>query len=170
MHRSKPFTSIPNPNIQSTDISIGRRGRFQTCLSPTQHIHNASERISPRSRRQTYRYACTSGQTWLTAARPETHQNLIHIAKDHNTRTAQKRRPKCRTGNSKYPHALGSINCAEPKLRRGNLDDRHQAKPHALADRAQNLIATCSHCKTGGDYRDRTDDLLLAKQALSQLS
>jgi hypothetical protein len=145
--------------IQSTDEPRRRRGRFGTCLSPTQHIHNASERISPRSRRQMYRYTCTSGQTWLTAARPETHQNLIHIANEHSTRTTLDAAQSTEQQQSSPPRN------GEQDLRRTETSpwftsmiqapDPHHAKGGA---------------DYGGDYRDRTDDLLLAKQALSQLS
>jgi hypothetical protein len=50
----------------------------------------------------------TSGQTWLTAARPETHQNLIYTAKEQHRIREQMRR----TATEKPPRYAG------PKLRR----------------------------------------------------
>ncbi len=108
-------------------------------LSPTQHIHNVSERIAPRSRRQTYRYACTSGQTWLTAARPETHQNLIHIANEHSTRATPCAQPKAPNSNITHPHAMGGR-----IMRRTETSPwltpiaNAQAEPHIQKDGAQN--------------------------------
>ncbi len=95
MHRSKPFIAAstpPHPHCWDCRDLLPR-GRVWHAVLPNSACYNVSERISPRSRRQTYFYACTSGQTWLTAARPETHQNLIHTSNDRGPRgTAQTRR------------------------------------------------------------------------------
>ena len=61
--------------------------------------HNASERMLPRSRRPIHRCTSTSGQTWLTAARPETHQNLIHTLNDRDARTRPLARTNAPNGN-----------------------------------------------------------------------
>ena len=46
--------------------------------------HNVSDRMSPRFWRSEYCYSNTSSQTWLTAARPETYQNLIYSLNDRD--------------------------------------------------------------------------------------
>ena len=43
-------------------------------------------------------------------------------------------------------------------------------KKHQSISRARLIAASCTSFAAGGANRDRTDDLLLAKQALSQLS
>jgi len=48
----------------------------------------------------------TSGQTWLTAARTETHQNLIYTSKDHSSHAFHRQRPP--NSNSKPPDAMRS--------------------------------------------------------------
>ena len=73
--------------------------------------HNASERMLPRSRRPAHRCTSTSGQTWLTAARPETHQNLIHTLNDRDARTRPLARANAPNGNIKPRHRR--IKCAE---------------------------------------------------------
>ena len=70
--------------------------------------HNASERMLPRSRRPIHRCTSTSGQTWLTAARPETHQNLIHTLNDRDARTRPLARTNTPNGNIK-PTIAGSM-------------------------------------------------------------
>ncbi len=74
-----------------------------------------------------------------TAARPETHQNLIHPDKDP------------RRNGAPAPNPAGS------RQSRTSRDAQRTAKNHA------------PH-RFGGDDRVRTDDPLLAKQVLSQLS
>ena len=87
----------------------------------------------------------SSGQT-CDRARPETHQNLIHPDKDHGKRPAISRgRQNSRTATGR-PADLSSLSrddTGQPPLPPGN---------------------------PGGDDRVRTDDPLLAKQVLSQLS
>ena len=48
----------------------------------------------------------------------------------------------------------------------------HQSEPHILVlnDLELHTLSTANPRKVGGAGRDRTDDILLAKQALSQLS
>ena len=87
-------------------------------------------------------------------ARPETHQNLIHPDKEHNHLTMDHGHrllaPRLRGGNDNPCRTLTS-------LRRSNRNRSNQHPTHAQA-------------RFGGDDRDRTDDPLLAKQVLSQLS
>ena len=98
-----------------------------------------------------------------TAARPETHQNLIHPDKDH-------RHPPGSTNGKAGPASSGTRNADLSSLlrdrptqlvRRPSSDTRHQAP----------VIQTPPpRHHPGGDDRVRTDDPLLAKQVLSQLS
>ena len=88
---------------------------------------------------------------WLTAARPETHQNLMH-----NTQTNNETR--CRglsNGTTKQTHAFG----VHP-----------DATEHTLFSVNRPTPVPTPHKTNGGDYRIRTDDPLLAKQVLYQLS
>ena len=78
-------------------------------------------------------------------ARPETHQNLIHPDKEQRHRTTH----------------------AEP------LQTHHQPISDIRDTNARprrDTISAVSHAETDGDDRIRTDDPLLAKQVLSQLS
>ena len=93
---------------------------------------------------------------WLTAARPETHQNLIHNTKTNNDPYRPKTR--CRgssNGTTKQTHAFG----VHP-----------DATEHTLFSVNRPTPAPTPHKTNGGDYRIRTDDPLLAKQVLYQLS
>jgi hypothetical protein len=78
------------------------------------------------------------------------------------------------------PPRIGEqIACAEPELHRGKNDRQRPAKIQKQEACARHIFSILNlnpdtwHPDAwypGGDYRDRTDDLLLAKQALSQLS
>ncbi len=101
----------------------------------------------------------TSGQTCNHArvptelvrwerARPETHQNLIHHTKEQSASTGD--------ANSTIRHPLGSRTA--PKLNSSATSPRQRAPTrHTIR-------------QNGGGDRIRTDDPLLAKQVLSQLS
>ena len=85
-----------SPCTEANHSPANRRPRLASYAyhSHTQHFNNASERMMPRSRSHAHCCTQTSGQTWLTAARPETHQNLIHSTKERsNPKPAHDARP-----------------------------------------------------------------------------
>ena len=115
------------------------------------------------------------GQTDATRARPETHQNLIHTDKEHGNpnRDHQATPPLGDTalsnGNTRPPLLQGPARhhrTTSTSLR------RHASNPEFSTPPAKSPMAKPHWWKrpTGGDDRDRTDDPLLAKQVLSQLS
>jgi len=69
--------------------------------------HNVSDRISPRFWRPEHCCPNTSSQTWLTAARPETYQNLIYSLNDRNARPPPRGGPRASNGNTKNPAFAG---------------------------------------------------------------
>ena len=101
---------------------------------------------------------------WLTAARPETYQNLIHSFKDQqHSSPIEVLQPQSwknaeRTKQNRNPRFRGPIHF-----------DRTQTLLRRTKPTAGQRVRYARH-QNGGDYRDRTDDPLLAKQVLSQLS
>ena len=102
-------------------------------------------------------------------ARPETHQNLIHISKEHPATRGHGARGRrsinpIHDNRRRKPRAL-------PWTRSGQ---RSQTRIHMMAFQARSLRRGLGQspilASAYGGGRDRTDDLLLAKQALSQLS
>ena len=113
-----PCTEAKHKSVVRFQSSVFRQMKQNAnLLASGKHVyslsisHNASERMLPRSRRPIHRCTSTSGQTWLTAARPETHQNLIHTLNDRDARTHPLARTNAPNGNIK-PHHRG-IQCAE---------------------------------------------------------
>ena len=91
-------------------------------------------------------------------ARPETHQNLIHNSKEQTPSRSTRERPTS-SANTKNP-PIGDDPCT------GRI-------PYLLCDETPNQGQACSRAKNQNSYggeRVRTDDPLLAKQVLSQLS
>ena len=101
-----------------------------------------------------------------TAARPETHQNLIYSNKDHapglTRRTAHQR------ALQRHHQSIHRTTCRNnlPRNNPGNTEPL--ASPRYIRQRSSDT----NHLNTipGGGDRTRTDDPLLAKQVLSQLS
>ncbi len=92
--------------------------------------HNVSDRISPRSRRPAHGCTDTSGQTWLTAARPETYQNLIYSFNDRNAPSHPLRRARTLNGNSKNPACAGSYDAPNLLFHRDvSIPKRSTPKP-----------------------------------------
>jgi hypothetical protein len=125
---TESLTPIAYHHAQKQTIHRTNRrpeARSLTYHSHTQHFTNASERILPRSRSRTHCCTRTSGQTWLTAARPETHQNLIHTSKEHSAdKPAHNARDqKHRWATLNHPTLWGRSNAPIGKLLRG----RHQS-------------------------------------------
>ena len=80
-----------------------------------------------------------------------------------------------RTGRGCSPHSmLGAISSSRCQITRNAGRSPSAAKLHSLRTRRSReqppCMASHRYAPTGGARRDRTDDLLLAKQALSQLS
>ena len=106
-----------------------------------------------------------------TAARPETHQNLIYIYKDHAHRRALQRYRHARSQNNHSTERSSQTNIATPNLLLLR-DTKHPARVvqhNHLNTRSQEQPERAARRFGGGD-RTRTDDPLLAKQVLSQLS
>jgi hypothetical protein len=136
--------------------------------------------------------SCNHGSD-IDHTRPETHQNLIHSIKEqrHPNRAACKRRDHTTQGalpgqmikpNSGHS-AIQTNGRRGPKLavsgaraggssrtgfRRSQANDCRRSS--ARQPRQIDSLATRLAGAGGGDDRDRTDDPLLAKQVLSQLS
>ena len=127
------MSSHPSPNSPCTEAnhspahSTGRGRSLKHNHSHTQHFTNASERMMPRSRSRAHCCTQTSGQTWLTAARPETHQNLIHSTKERSTRLAPNgnSRPPPRYGE-RYAAPMGRLLRGCPKSVQGMPDGINQ--------------------------------------------
>ncbi len=170
------FASALSKTLCSYEFSVSRFQNTLFCLKtdnwkPTTVLlsFHTSVRIR-RGRGTPHTSLCTDIRSdWLTAARPEAYQNLIYILKDQQTPLAiflERSRKGTRTDKPAGP-TLSQANQTYPI--RFLLRRTDQATP------IQSLNTRLSHPKktwrkTGGDYRDRTDDPLLAKQVLSQLS
>jgi hypothetical protein len=115
-----------------------------------------------------------------TAARPETHQNLIHINKDHTPGSVPRDIPiKGRSNGTTTIHSRNSCRNNLPRNNSGNTEPlaspRYQPAGRLKVRRP---LPNTHHLNTisrvipryGGGDRTRTDDPLLAKQVLSQLS
>ena len=96
------------------------------------------------------RQAETCRSDTCTRSRPETHQTLIHPDKDH------------RAGQTPGPQLPAPASLQETRTK--PLTPRRSAKTTSTPDRPN------TRAQSGGGDRARTDDPLLAKQALSQLS
>jgi hypothetical protein len=111
-----------------------------------------------------------------STTRPETHQNLIHTNKDRDAmrspgpaRTEQhtSRRPRFEANTT-----LSNCFLLRDDTRHEPQCVKHQAFSHTIQSSTLNTRHTPRRSKAGngGGGRDRTDDPLLAKQVLSQLS
>jgi hypothetical protein len=129
-----------HPQRPTTIPVTGQEAAPHKRITLAQHTTVASEHHCHR------RDAETSGQT-LRWQRPETHQNLIHPDKE--------RRPHLGTPPASQFHP--ELSGAEPSM------------PIAFASPRYPPIISKTTEGGGGD-RTRTDDPLLAKQVLSQLS
>ena len=89
-----------------TDAHHAQKQSMQACSRTyAKHIHNllsiftiVFERITPRSRSRRTSLYTRIRSDWLTAARPKTHQNLIHTAKDHAGRQPSLRKAPAHDG------------------------------------------------------------------------
>ena len=116
------------------------------------------------------RHAPDNGAGSTRHTRPETHQNHIHTEKEH-IRTPH---DVTNTGRSNGSTAFQARNATAQYNRQEHsvpdspshrtLDFHDTVSTRRSAPRAPDRVAF------GGDDRDRTDDPLLAKQVLSQLS
>ena len=124
---------------------------------------NASERIR-HQQRGSHRFItpALTGQTSLPMTRPETHQNLIHnFKRPHAPHHQSKDQLSSNTNEPIRPHPpLGVMKTNGPELYL--LYDDLSAPPSKPTTPIELLV--------GGGERVRTDDPLLAKQVLSQLS
>jgi hypothetical protein len=96
------------------------------------------------------------GQT-QTGTRIQTHQNLFTLTKNILFLNIE-------AGN-KHPGSVGADLCRNRAQRKPKLDFPHKRSDVDCAARRRTLTTP-----TGGDGRNRTDDPLLAKQVLYQLS
>ena len=119
----------------------------------SRHLNVRPARWRPPSRRSN-----TSGQT-REQARPETHQNLIHPDKDHTSRQ-----------RAADANGIANSILSMPRRRTDSMPISFASPRYTLtnADQLATPIARPGH--RGGGDRTRTDDPLLAKQVLSQLS
>jgi hypothetical protein len=177
-----PARQTPNTNAENRSA----QGSFslRTTRSNPKHIGNtlgqghpvactqhASEHIAtvtggpvPKDRPHPVRRA--------TAARPETHQNLIYISKDHAHRRALQRYRHAGSQNNHSAERSSQTSIATPNL----LLLRDTTKAPARVVQYNHLNTSSpgqpnrATRRCGGGDRTRTDDPLLAKQVLSQLS
>src|SRR5271166_2418758 len=152
--RSVPRPSSPPGAKASTECPSLARDRGTSFDAPSTMHRNHPQRMIPAHRRITlaqhttvvsehhshHRDAEASGQT-LRWQRPETHQNLIHPDKDQRLHLET---PPA----SQFP----------------------QNRQCRLLSLLHDTIRSTRHHQSGGGDRTRTDDPLLAKQVLSQLS
>jgi hypothetical protein len=109
----------------------------------------------PPSHRQIPRHTCPEH------TRPETHQNLIHSNKEQRHPTGRHNRHDHTTRDA-LPRHMIKPNSGHSAIR---TNGSFEASP-----RGHGGFIVCEANDRGGDNRDRTDDPLLAKQVLSQLS
>jgi hypothetical protein len=105
----------------------------------------------------------------LPTTRPETHQNLIHTDKEQHAQPGQtSAQPDSNTHRTIPPDRLLSV----PKAMAPNpflLCDDISVRAHLNTPSSHRQMNRRPR-RTGGGERVRTDDPLLAKQVLSQLS
>jgi len=89
--------------------ALGAHALSAACYSLSTHKRLFTQ--LPRSWRRIHLCTRTSSQTWLTAARQQTYQNLIHISKEHSPRT-NPTSAECyedRTAHAKNPLLAGAL-------------------------------------------------------------
>ena len=141
-NRPKPITAPLNPRHPTVGAPPGPNARTFKPQQLSRSDKSAEQRDPPPIRRPIESHT-----------RPETHQNLIHTAKEQHGRTQH----ECRRSNGAIPHP-GRFAQTQDHTEH----DQPRYRPAALPSE--------SNAQHGGDDRDRTDDPLLAKQVLSQLS
>jgi hypothetical protein len=149
IHRMRPDTAATRS--AHNRIPIRQSRRRANADTPPNGTH-APERLR---RRRWHPLAENTGQTLATAARPGTHQNLINTDKRTTVpnRRHNRRRPLL---HATRPRRNSLLLCdTVPAI------GTHQLSVPAIKP---------SEPAHGGDDRIRTDDPLLAKQVLSQLS
>ena len=142
-HPIKSFTTPLNPR---------RRPLGRLSLRTAFPVRHTTERRDPGSiRRQT-----------ASHTRPETHQNLIHPDKEQRTPNRRTNGVPTRPGPLAQMHAHTDFghSAIQSPMSRKPPETKTLEDPHSLG----------ANGRPGGDDRDRTDDPLLAKQVLSQLS
>ena len=136
----------------------------------TDNIHGASEHICLRPMVRHIHYMCLNRSDLRPHARPETHQNLIHHNKEH---TQDSNAARAHTAPSSVSRRRTEQSADTVYF---SVTSRHSNDPPDIP--SGGLFACVSFgaafaqartTKNGGE-RVRTDDPLLAKQVLSQLS
>jgi hypothetical protein len=102
--------------------------------------------------------------------RPETHQNLIHISKDQHIQTFSQRSECPPTPQSKSQRRNFSSVTIHPTGHRQQGHPTGHRQQSQTANPPLNTQPKANRPGIGGGERVRTDDPLLAKQVLSQLS
>ena len=165
MHRSHPHNRLRGNPVNNRPF--------------TQHITQRLCAQSPRSldapsQRQ-------SGQTTRPTARAETHQNLIHSNKEHaGTKTSAPRLPATQRNRGSRPKGSktnrADLSVFSVTINAGGYRRSIRSRGHLppgdflLVSASQPHVAQARATEGNGGDRDRTDDPLLAKQVLSQLS
>ncbi len=168
MHRNHHPTNSPQDNIFKLHSKHSYSAHYTTplntaapidwtTLDATNRQHRdpfrSDRRQSPRRTSQTSpeTQQCQVQDQPSCPTRPETHQNQIHKTKEHRRQTI---RPGANTATDRNPSLSGA-------RRRSPMEDLNPSRASQASDQASQPY---------GDYRIRTDDPLLAKQVLYQLS
>jgi hypothetical protein len=112
-----------------------------------------------------------SQKTAIAPANTKTHLSRAHAPRDAPEPDSQYKRttPPNRTAQTAWPHTQGALPRHMIKPNSGHSAIRTNGSFEAsLRGHGGFIVCMQTHC--GGDDRDRTDDPLLAKQVLSQLS
>jgi hypothetical protein len=132
-------------------------------------LQNASEHMCHRATRQPQPItSCTYRSDLLPTTRPETHQNLIHTDKEHiHSPPGRSPIPSKQTTDRSIPTPARDLGTKGPN-RLLLCDDTGSAQ--SARTELANSFYDPPPAQGGGGERVRTDDPLLAKQVLSQLS
>src|SRR4051794_18117589 len=186
MHRSHPH--------RPEDPKIPRPARRPATRQASNSAHTLTSlnAFAAAAGRHTSRRTCTCRSdlrlqertVWTTlplAARPKTHQNLIHPDKEHKRRPnpgahPRRTRPRLPSGSATdkrpergFPLRRPGRTTHSPTRRQKAPETRKRASGGFLARVSFGAASAARTARNGGD-RIRTDDPLLAKQVLSQLS
>ena len=107
-------------------------------------------------------------QTDSNHTRPETQQNLIHTDKEQHDRHQDDRSNGTKTPVGRIAQAHVHTELEHSAIQTKNSSPA--VPPERRGTGAHRLMTNARGGDNGGDNRDRTDDPLLAKQVLSQLS